>query len=101
MRSTKLVRWAVGLMAALGFMHGAARSAETLVKVGVVGSISDAPFFIAQEKGFFREEAIKVEFVSFKEASQMAAPLATGDLDVGAGAPSAALYNAVIRGADI
>jgi NitT/TauT family transport system substrate-binding protein len=36
--------------------------------------------------------------VAFPSAANLVAPLSAGDLDVGAGAPAAGLYNAVIRG---
>ena len=72
-----------------------------VIKVGVVGAISDANFYIADAKGYFRDAGLTVDLVGFKEASQMVAPLSTGDLDVAGGAPSAALYNALARGVGI
>ena len=67
------------------------------IKVGVIGTTSDAPFFIADRKGWFREEGISVDFIFFDSAAKMMAPLGTGDLSVGGGATSAALYNAAAR----
>jgi NitT/TauT family transport system substrate-binding protein len=77
-----------------------AAPAQTL-KVGVVGTTSDAPFFIAARKGFFKEEGLSVEFIQFDSAAKMIAPLGIGDLDVGGGATSAALYNAASRSVNI
>ncbi len=68
------------------------------VTVGAVNSVSDAPFLIADKKGFFAEQGIKVEFTTFASAALMVQPLASGQLDVGGGAPSAGLYNALSRG---
>jgi NitT/TauT family transport system substrate-binding protein len=97
------------------FQHGAARllaylmvlaatcvlagvsQAET-VRVGIVGASSDAPFFIADAKGYFAAEGLTVELVSFDSGAKMVAPLGTGDLDAGGGAASVGLYNAVKRG---
>jgi NitT/TauT family transport system substrate-binding protein len=76
-------------------------AAATTVHVGVLGAISDAGFFIADKQGYFAEQGIAVEFVPFKESTEMTAPLAAGQLDVGAGAPTAGFYNAVSRGMDI
>jgi NitT/TauT family transport system substrate-binding protein len=76
-------------------------AAETTLHIGVLGAVSDAGFFIADKKGYFAEQGIAVDLAAFKEASEMTAPLAAGQLDVGAGAPSAGLYNAVARGIDI
>jgi NitT/TauT family transport system substrate-binding protein len=73
-------------------------AAATVVKVGIVNSISDGLLFIAEKKGYFAAEGIAMETFAFPSAANMVAPLAAGELDVGAGAPSAGLYNAVIRG---
>lgn len=73
-------------------------SAQTTVTVGVASSISDAPIYIAQKKGFFRDEGLDVRAETFNSAANMVAPLGAGQLDVGGGAPSAGLYNAIARG---
>jgi NitT/TauT family transport system substrate-binding protein len=67
------------------------------VSVGMTSSASDAPFYIADEKGYFQDNGLTVEFVPFDSAAKMIAPLGGGQLDVGAGAPSAGFYNAVAR----
>src|SRR5258705_1103761 len=76
---------------------GRAQGAET-VKVGVNKVISDIVFYIAEERGFFAEQKLKVELISFDSGPRMIAPLGAGQIDVGAGASSAGLYNAVSRG---
>ena len=76
-----------------------ARAAEPVtVNVGIVGAISDGLIFIPEKKGYFAAEGITVNTINFPSAANMVAPLSAGQLDVGAGAPSAGLYNAVIRG---
>lgn len=75
--------------------------ARVEVRVGTLGAISDAPIFIADKKGFFREEGIDVKMTVFQSAATMVAPLGAGHLDVGAGSPSAGMYNAVARKIDI
>jgi len=72
--------------------------ADDVVKVGINGVISDAPFFIAETKGYFKEQGLTVEFIRFDAGPQMVAPLGTGDLDAAAGAPSAGLFNSGARG---
>ena len=67
------------------------------VRVGVVGSTSDAGIYIAQERGYFREQGIELELSQFQTGPQMVPPLASGQLDVGGGAPSAGLVNALTR----
>jgi NitT/TauT family transport system substrate-binding protein len=79
---------------------GPAWAADTL-QVGTTGVISDAPFFIADKEGYFRDEGISVNFNRFDSAAKMVAPLGAGQLDVGGGATSAALFNAAKRGVNI
>jgi NitT/TauT family transport system substrate-binding protein len=56
------------------------------------------PIFIADKKGYFREEGLEVKVVNFRSAADMVAPLGAGQLEAGAGSASAGLYNAVARG---
>ena len=78
-----------------------AHAQATNLKVGVIGTVSDAPFFIAAKKGYFKDEGLSVEFIFFDSAAKMIAPLGIGELDVGGGATSAALYNAAGRDVNI
>jgi NitT/TauT family transport system substrate-binding protein len=71
------------------------------VRVGIVNASSDVVYFIAEKKGYFAAENIEPDFVSFTSATQMIAPLGTGELDVGGGGPSAGLYNAAERKIDM
>lgn len=79
-----------------------ARAAELVkVRVGMTNSQSDAPFFIGIEKGLFRDQGLSIDLYPFDTAAKMVAPLATGQLDIGGGNGSPALYNALFRGIDI
>jgi NitT/TauT family transport system substrate-binding protein len=71
------------------------------VRVGYLGISTDAPLWIADEKGFFRENGVKIEYVKFTSSEEMMPLLSTGRLDLGSGAPGASLYNAVLRGIDV
>src|SRR5688500_700298 len=71
------------------------------VKFGQVGSVSDAAIFIADAKGYFKEQGITFEAVPFTSAAQMVGPLGTNDLQAGGGAPSAGLFNSVERGVQL
>jgi NitT/TauT family transport system substrate-binding protein len=99
MRSRFSVLAAIAACAATMFAPGASR-AETVdtVRVGINKVISDIVFYIAEERGFFAEQKLKVEFIPFDSGPRMIAPLGAGQIDVGAGASSAGLYNAVSRG---
>jgi NitT/TauT family transport system substrate-binding protein len=67
------------------------------VRVGMLSQTSDAGIFIANDRGYLREQGLELESVPFQTAQQMVAPLGAGQLDVGGGATSAALLNAVAR----
>ncbi len=67
------------------------------VHVGIVGSVSDSALFIADSRGYFKEQGITVDFQRFQSAAVMTPALGRGQLDVGAGAPSAGLFNAMAR----
>lgn len=69
-----------------------------VVKVGTTNLSSDIGLFLAEKRGYFKDEGLKVELIPFDAGAKMVAPLGAGDLDAGAGAASAGLYNAVNRG---
>jgi NitT/TauT family transport system substrate-binding protein len=89
------------LVAALAIAGRAAAADAVKVRVGVTNSLSDAPFFIGLEKGYFREHGVDVEFIPFDTAGRMIAPLGVGQLDVAGGAISPAFFNALERGVDL
>jgi len=79
-----------------GYVHTAA--AADKVNVGLGGSSVDTAFYLARDKGYFKDENIDVNFIVFAAGSQQIAPLGTGELEVGSGAASVGLYNAIARG---
>src|SRR5690242_10633438 len=91
----KSVVSAAAVVAALFASTGAV--AQELA-VGTIGASSDSPFFIADKRGYFKDEGLTVKFIRFDSAAKAMAPLGTGELAVASGATSAALYNAVKRG---
>lgn len=82
-------------MSMMGIAH--AQGMKT-VKVGTTNLSSDIGLFLAEKRGYFKEEGVKVELIPFDSGAKMVAPLGAGDLDAAAGAASAGLYNAVNRG---
>jgi NitT/TauT family transport system substrate-binding protein len=76
---------------------GATSCQGSTVSAGIVNSLSDAILLIAEDKGYFEDEGLDVTLQSFDSAAKMIPLLGSGRLDVGAGAPSAGLYNAVAR----
>src|SRR5215813_6075791 len=87
------------LLAACGAASSTSPSPTSLTRlqVGLVGSTSDAGFFIANDKGYFKDQGIEIEITRLDTAAKMVAPLGRGQLDVGGGAPSAGLLNAITR----
>jgi NitT/TauT family transport system substrate-binding protein len=93
---TKFAVGALAVASALAALPMAACAADK-VSVGLNGNISDAPFYIAQRKGFFKEQGLNVELIPFDAGPKMIAPLGVGQLDAAAGASSAGLFNAAAR----
>jgi NitT/TauT family transport system substrate-binding protein len=78
-----------------------AAPAPATMKFGQVGTISDSAIFIADAKGYFKDQGITLDLQTFQSAANMTAPLGTGELDAGGGAPSAGLFNAINSGVQL
>src|SRR5437660_1231137 len=94
------LRYAIGaaLAGVLAANFTIAAQAADKVAVGTGGSASDAPFYIAYERGFFKDEGLDVDLIVLDSGAKVIAPLATGELDVGSGALSVGFWNALLRG---
>jgi len=90
-----------GLLAVLVATASPCLADDVKLQVGISGASSDAGFYIADKKGYFKQEGLTVEFTNFDSAAKMVAPLGVGQLDVGGGSVSTGFYNAVMRGIDI
>ena len=77
-----------------------ARAADK-VSVGVLLAAGDMGLFIADARGYFKAENLDVSLTHIDSAVRMMPSLGAGDLDVGSGATSAALYNAAVRKIDV
>jgi NitT/TauT family transport system substrate-binding protein len=71
------------------------------VRYGELLLFSDAGVYIGMEQGYFAEQGIEIETTSFDSAANMVAPLATNQLEVGGGATSAGLFNALRTGVNV
>lgn len=76
-------------------------SEKTKVVIAEDGSASGAGFYIANEKGYFDDYNIEVEFVSFANSDDMLPALASGEVDIAGGISSAAFFNAIGQGIDV
>jgi NitT/TauT family transport system substrate-binding protein len=66
-------------------------------KARVGNSLTTAPWYFALDKGYFRELGINFVEVTIQNSSDVAAPLATGELDAAGTAFGPGIYNAVKR----
>src|SRR5262245_57246751 len=63
------------------------------MKIGYVAILPNAPLFIAQERGYFADQALDVEWIVFDSGAQMVAAAAAGQLDIITGVPGPGLFN--------
>jgi NitT/TauT family transport system substrate-binding protein len=104
MNHFSFIRRCIGvcLGACLAFISIAGNAADMIpVRVGLANASSDVGFFIADKKGYFKQEGLMVSYINFDSAAKMVAPLGAGQIEVGAGSPSVGLYNAIARGIEI
>jgi NitT/TauT family transport system substrate-binding protein len=96
---TRFLANAAGVLVLVVALAAPAGAADT-VKLGDLPAISNAGIYIAIEKGYFQERGVAVDIERFASAGKMTAPLATGQLDVSVGSPSAGLFNSIAGGMD-
>ncbi len=58
-----------------------AEQSDTVLKIGLMPDTDSIPFIIAEEKGFFAKEGVKVELQHFKSAMDRDSALQSGNLD--------------------
>lgn len=73
----------------------------TKLKVVILPFISFAPYFIAQEEGYFAEQGLEVELVNLVQNQDAVTALISGEVDVAAGLMTAGILNAMARDAGI
>ena len=72
--------------------------AQDTVKIGVLGITGDGPFYVAADKGYFKQRGIDVKLETFASAATAMAPLSTGEVQVVGGGINPGLFNAFARG---
>ena len=75
----------------------AARAADP-VRLGLLRTLSPAPFYMAQERGYFRDEGIDLTFRFFESAQPIAAAAVSNDIDVGVTALTGGFFNLAEKG---
>jgi NitT/TauT family transport system substrate-binding protein len=76
------------------------RPLET-VRIAETAAIAYAPVYVAEARGYFREQGIELAFENFAGGADVVPALARGDVDVNLGAISAGTFNAFDRGLEI
>src|SRR5580658_5118253 len=74
-----------------------ANAADPL-SLGLLHTLSPAPFYIAQERGYFRDQGIDLTFRFFEAAQPIAAAAVSGDIDVGVTALTGGFFNLAEKG---
>ena len=66
--------------------------------MGFTPNMSQAPLYVAYEKGYYREQGLDVALQTLPGGSDMVTQTASGNFDVGVSGPGAGLFNAFARG---
>lgn len=67
------------------------------IKYGYNPILPGAPVFLAQERGYFDEQGVEVEYTPFDSAALAVAPLSAGQLDMIPAVPGPSQFNALSR----
>lgn len=73
----------------------------TAVTVGFIPVLIYGPLMMAQDKGYFNDRGLDVQFENLPGGSDMVVLTANGDFDIGVGGAGPAYFNAVERGLDL
>lgn len=73
----------------------------TQVTVGFIPVLIYGPLMLAQDKGYFEQQGLDVQFENLPGGSDMVVLTANGDFDIGVGGAGPAYFNAVERGLDL
>ncbi len=98
-RTTLTALTVMGGVAASMFAGLPAYAADTKITVGALRFTSHAASFVAQERGYFKEEGLDVEFKFFQAAQPMAVAVASKDVDYAVTAISGGLISLAEKGA--
>lgn len=83
--------------AAAAFGPGRARAAGKIT-LGMLHTLSPAPLYLAQERGYFRDAGVEVTFRFFQAAQPISAAAVAGDIDVGLTALTGGFFNLAGKG---
>ncbi len=81
------------------FSSRPARAEGERLRLGLLHTLSPAPFYLAQDGGFWREQGVEVSFRFFEAAQPIAAAAVAGDIDVGVTALTGGFFALAGKGA--
>ena len=84
--------------ATLAAVSTPATGALTIVRTGYVPVLISAPYYIAVEKGYFKDVGIDLQLEPLQGGSDAVIQLASGNFDVAAGGAGVGFWNALNRG---
>ena len=87
------------LLAGLATLPAARASAGVPIRLGLLKTLSPAPFYLAQEAGKFAAEGVDVAFTFFQAAQPIAAAAVAGDIDLGVTALTGGFFSLAGKGA--
>ena len=91
---TTSARCCIGLL----LLFSATAHAADPLRLGLLHTLSPAPFYIAQQRGYFRDEGIDLTFRFFEAAQPIAAAAVSDDIDVGVTALTGGFFNLAQKG---
>lgn len=68
------------------------------IKIGAVRTLAVGPIFVADARGYFRDEGLDATIVYFDAAQPIAVAVASGDIDFGCTGMAAAFYSLAGQG---
>ena len=106
MRNTRTMRLMITAVLAAGMLIGQSAAAQPdarpiPLKVAVSSYLSYAPFFIAEEEGFFVEQGLAVELLRVSSEAALIPALVQGQVDALAAAIMPAYVNVIARGGEM
>ena len=93
----RLIREMMTAVLLIGLVSPPAAAADT-VRLGLLRTLSPAPFYMAQERGYFRDEGIETAFRFFEAAQPIAAAAVSNDIDIGVTALTGGFFNLAEKG---
>lgn len=91
-----------GIIGSLCVLLATATSASAAdlipIKIGVVQTLAVGPIFVADERGYFRDEGLDAKITFFDAAQPIAIAAASGDIDFGCTGMAAAFYSLAGQG---